>query len=70
MLFGIVSLIVHAQTERHVRFLGRGADEDTFGAALAQVQFSFIAAGEKAGRFQNDVGPEIFPGQIARIAFF
>ena len=34
------------------------------------MQLRFVAAGEKTGRFQDDIHAQIFPGQIGRIAFF
>ena len=33
------------------------------------MQLGFLAAGKKAGRFQDNVHAEIFPGQIPRVAF-
>ena len=39
-----------------------------FAPAFADVQLGFVAAGEEAGRFQDDIDAQILPGQIARIA--
>ena len=69
MLFRIVRFIVHAEAERHVGILRRRADEDAFCAALGQVQFRFVAAGKEAGGFQHHIRAEIFPRQIAWVAF-
>ena len=41
-----------------------------FRAAFADVQVRFVAAGEKSGRFQNDIHPEVLPRQLSRIALF
>ena len=68
MLARVVELVVDAEAKGQVGVLGRRADQDALGAAFRQVQLGFVAAGEKAGRLQDHLHAEIFPGQIARIA--
>ena len=45
-----------------------GALISTFFAPPCEVQLGFVAAGEEAGRLQDHVHAEIFPGQLGRIA--
>ena len=65
----VVGFVVHAEAQSHVWIFGRGADQDALRAAFGQMQLGFVAAGEKAGRFEHDIHAQILPGQIARIAF-
>ena len=41
--------------------------KDAFRAAFGDVQFRLVAAGEKSGRFQDDIDAEIFPRQRGRV---
>jgi hypothetical protein len=66
VLARVVGLEVDAASQRHVRVLGRGADEDLPGPA-AEVLASRIAVDEQAGRLDDDVGPELLPGDLARV---
>jgi hypothetical protein len=70
MFAGIVQLVVDAKAQGQVRVFRWGADQDAFRAPFRQMQLGFVAAGEEAGRFQNDIHAKILPRQIAGIAFF
>ena len=48
-------LVVDADANGRIRIFRRRADQDPFRAALADMQFGLVAAGEKSGRFQDDV---------------
>src|SRR5450432_2140892 len=65
----IINRIVDSHADRRVGILRRGADEDSLRATLADVKPCLITAGEKAGRLEHDIDAEIFPRQLARIAF-
>src|SRR2546423_5061730 len=69
MLAPVVKLVVDAEAKRQIGIFRRRADEDTFRAALGDMELGFVAAGKKAGRFQNNIHAEIFPWQIPGIAF-
>ena len=67
VLRGIVLLVVDAEHDRHVGFLGGRGDDDSF-RARGDVLRGRVAIGEEAGRFEDDVDAEILPRQLRRIA--
>src|SRR5256714_14534958 len=69
MFAPVVKLVVDAEAKRKIGLFRRCTDEDTFRAAFGDMELGFVAAGKKAGRFQNNIHTEIFPRQIPGIAF-
>ena len=69
MFPGIIDVIVDTDANRHVRIFCWSADQHPFGACLAQMQFSFVAAGKQSRRFEDDINIQLFPWEVCRVAF-
>src|SRR6202022_3530225 len=65
----IVNVVIDPDAQSCVRVFGRRADEHPFRASFADVQFGFVARGEKTGRFQDNIDIQLFPREISGVAF-
>ena len=68
VLSRIVNAVVDPDAKRRVRIFRRRADQHPLRSGLANVQFGFVACGEKAGRFPDNIDTEAFPRKISRVA--
>ena len=59
--------VIHTHHDRDVFLFGRRADDD-FLRARFQVERCPLFVSEDAGRFQNDIHPQIPPREIGRVA--
>ena len=66
VLGGIVHLLVHPEDDGDVRSLGGGGDDHLLRAGR-QVLRGVFTLGEKARRFEDDVHPEVLPGELGGI---
>ena len=64
---GSYMLVVDAHHDGDVLVLGRRRDDDLLGAAV-DVRPGLGGVGEEAGRLDDDVGAEVAPGQLGRVA--
>ena len=67
MLAGVVVLLVHPHDDRDVLVLRGRGDDDLLGPSI-EVQLSLLAVGEHARRLDDDLGPEVAPGQFGGVA--
>src|SRR5699024_5349354 len=65
----VVGVVVDTHDERGVLVLGRGGDDDLLGARV-QVRLGLGGVGEDPGGLDDDVGAELTPGQLGRVALF
>ena len=65
--FGVVILVVDLVHERGVHALARGRDDDLLRPAL-DVGRGAVAAGEDARGIDDDVGADVAPGDLGRVA--
>ena len=66
-LRGVVVAVVDAHHDREVLVLGRRRDDDLLRAAV-DVRPGLGGVGEEAGRLDDDVGAELLPRQVRRVA--
>ena len=66
VLLGIVIAVVDPQDDGDVGVGGRRRDQDLFRPSL-QVLFRFRALGEQSRGFDDQVDPQLFPGQFGGI---
>ena len=65
----IVDAVVDPDAKCRIRILRRRADQHPFCSSLGDVQFCFVACGEKTGRFQDNIDIQLLPREIPRVAF-
>src|SRR5687767_14110259 len=65
---GVVSIFVYSEHDGDVLALGRGRDNDFFNTA-AEVFSGVLGLCKAARRFDNDLGPDLFPGNKRRVLF-
>src|SRR4029077_20640914 len=62
VLAAVVFVVVHADDNRQVFALGRRGDDDLLGSGV-QVTLGLCGVGEDAGGLDDDVDPQVTPGQ-------
>ena len=67
VLLGVVILVVDFIDERGVYALAGGGDDDLLGAAF-EVGRGPVAAGEHARGLHDDIGADVAPGDLSRVA--
>src|SRR5699024_9996227 len=67
VLRGVVVALVHTDDEGRVLVLRRSGDDDLLGAGLA-VGLGLLGVGEDAGGLDDDVGADLAPREVVRIA--
>jgi hypothetical protein len=66
VLGGVVLALVHAHQQRLHPALARGGDDDLLGPGR-EVALGLLEVGEEAGALEHVVGPELLPGELARV---
>src|SRR5437879_8894740 len=67
MLPRVVAIAVDTEDDGDVLIAGRCGDDDLPGPTLVHMDLRLGGVGKEAGGFDDDVDPQVFPGEVAGI---